>query len=186
MCHRGYKATRWHIWYASSIGKGLFILDVIKYCDHPRWCEKIPPGGGTSDRRWDLQSEVTSLIRGDTSDWRWDLQLERDLWLEVGPPIGGDTSDWRWDLQLEVTPLIRDVTSDWRWHLWLEVSPSIGGETSDQRWLMHAGPHMGTHVTCRNWLFFWKKERDYLLLITSSHHLSTRWNVNLFYSLLPE
>ena len=35
-----------------------FILDVIKYCDHPRWYEKIPPGGGTSDQRWDLQSEV--------------------------------------------------------------------------------------------------------------------------------
>ena len=110
------------------------ILDVIKYCDHPRWYEKIPPGGGTSD-------------------WRCHLQLE------VGPLIGGGTSNWRW-------------------HLWLEVSPPIRGGTSNRRWLMHVGPHRGTHVTCRNQLFFWKK-RDYLLLITSSHHLSTRWNVNL-------
>ena len=31
----------------------IFILDVIKYCDHPRWYEKIPPGGGTSNWRWD-------------------------------------------------------------------------------------------------------------------------------------
>ena len=77
------------------------ILDVIKYCDHPRWYKKIPPGGGTSNWRWDLQLEVTPPIR-------------------VGPLIGGVTSDWRWDLQLEVTspirvgPLIRGGTSNQR------------------------------------------------------------------------
>ena len=74
----------------------MLILDVIKYCDHPRWYEKIPPGGGTSDWRCHLRLEVGPLIGRVTSDWRWDLQLE------VGPPIGGDTSDWRWDLQSEV------------------------------------------------------------------------------------
>ena len=71
------------------------ILDVIKYCDHPRWYEKITPGG---------------------------------------------------------------VTSDWRWHLWLEVGPPIGGVISNRSWLVHVGPHRGTHVTCRNQLFFWKKK----------------------------
>ena len=101
------------------------ILDVIKYCDHPRWYEKIPPGGGTSNWRWHLWLEVRSPIGGDTSNWRW------DLWLEVRSPIGGPTSNWE-------APML----------------------------------HVG------NQLFF-RKKRDYLLLITSSHHLSTRWNVNL-------
>ena len=82
-------------------------------------------------------------------------------------------------LQLEVGPAIGGVTSNQRCHLWLEVGPPIRGGTSSWRWLMHVGPHRGTNVTCRNQLFFWKKKRDYLLLITSSHHLSTRWNVNL-------
>ena len=121
-----------------------------------------PIRGGTSDWRWHLQSEVGPPIEGEISNWR------THLWLEVGPPIGvrspigGDTSDWRWDLQLEVRSPNGVPTSDQRWHLWLEVGPPIGG----------------THVTCRNQLFF-EKKRDYLLLITSSHHLSTRWNVNL-------
>ena len=97
----------------------VIILDVIKYCDHPRWYKKISPGGGTSN---------------------WTCHLQLEVGLEVSPPIRGGTSNWRW--------------------------------------LMHVGPHRGTHVTCRNQLFFWKK-RDYLLLITSSSHLSTRWNVNL-------
>ena len=52
-----------------------FILDVIKYCDHPRWYEKIPPGGGTSNWRWHLWSEVTPQS-------------------EVGPPIGGGLCMW--------------------------------------------------------------------------------------------
>ena len=84
------------------------ILDVIKYCDHPRWYEKIPPGGGTSNWRWDLQLEVSPPIRGGISNWRWDLQLE------VGSPIRGDTSNWRWDLQSEVGPAIGDGISNQR------------------------------------------------------------------------
>ena len=52
-------------WYMGTV-----ILDVIKYCDYPRWYEKIPPGGGTSDWRCHLQSEVGPLIGGDTSNWR--------------------------------------------------------------------------------------------------------------------
>ena len=98
----------------SEFCMNIFILDVIKYCDHPRWYEKIPPGGGTSNQRWDLQLEVRSPIGGDTSNQRWHLQLE------VGPPIGGEISNWRWDLQLKVTPpigggtLIRGGTSNWR------------------------------------------------------------------------
>ena len=61
----------------------IFILDVIKYCDHPRWYEKIPPGGGISDWRWHLQLEVGPLIGGEISNWRWHLQWRWDLWLEA-------------------------------------------------------------------------------------------------------
>ena len=87
-----------YLFFAPLYRLSLFILDVIKYCDHPRWYEKIPPGGGTSNWRWDLQLEVTPPIRGDTSNWRWHLQSE------VGPPIGGEISNWRSHLQLEVPP----------------------------------------------------------------------------------
>ena len=86
------------------------ILDVIKYCDHPRWYEKIPPGGGTSNQRWDLQLEVGPPIgagppiRGETSNWRWDLQNSK---MDVPPLI-------RWDLQLEVPSTIRGLTFNWR------------------------------------------------------------------------
>ena len=176
---------------SSSLPRRKVVLDVIKYCDHPdgtkkylhrRWdlrLEVSPPiGGGTSDW-WDLQLEVSPPIGGGTSDWRWDLQSEVGLQLEVIPLIGGGTSNQRWHLQLEVTPPIGGGTSNQSWDLWLEVGPPTGGGTSDWRWLMHVGPHRSIHVTCRNQLFFWKKKRDYLLLITSSRHLSTRWNVNL-------
>ena len=115
-------------------------------------------GMKNTSRRWDLWLEVRSLIGGDTSNQRLDLQLE------VRSPIGGPTSNQRWHLQSEVRSSIRGEISNWRSHLQSEVTPPIGG----------------THVTCRNQLFFWKK-RDYLLLITSSHHLSTRWNVNLLF-----
>ena len=54
------------------------ILDVIKYCDHPRWYEKIPAGCArefraqmsSSDRRSHLQLEISLPIRGLTSDCR--------------------------------------------------------------------------------------------------------------------
>ena len=54
------------------------ILDVIKYCDHPRWYKKY------------LQ-EVGPLIGGEIPNWRCHLQLE----VEVGPPIGGEIPNWR-------------------------------------------------------------------------------------------
>ena len=129
-----------------------------------------------TSRRWDLQSEVPPPIGGEISNWRW------DLWLEVTPPIGGVISNWRWHPWSEVVPAIGDEISNWRWDLWLEVLPLMVGKISNWRWdlqLEVRSPIGGTHVTCRNQLFFWKK-RDYLLLITSSRHLSTRWNVNLF------
>ena len=92
----------------SCVYTGFYIiLDVIKYCDHPRWHEKIPPGDGTSDRRWDLQLEVGSQIGGLTSDQRWDLQLE------VSPPIRGETSNLRWHHQSEVGPPIRGGLCIW-------------------------------------------------------------------------
>ena len=88
---------------------------------------------------------------------------------EVGPLIGGGTSNqsgtsnWRCHLWLEVRPLIGGETSDQRCHLWSEMRPLIRGGTSDWRWLMHVGPHRGTHVTCRNQLFFWKKKRLFIV-----------------------
>ena len=104
-----------------------------------------------TSRRWDLRLEVRSPIGGPISNWRSRLQLE------MGPPIGGDTSDQRWDLQLEVRSLIGGGTSNWRWDLQLEVP------------MLHVGIS-----------YSFEKKRDYLLLITSSRHLSTTWNVNLF------
>ena len=112
-----------------------------------------PDGTKNTSRRWDLWSEMGHLIGDEISYWRWHLQLE------VTSPIGGDTSDWRWDLQLEVTPPIRGGTSNWRWDLQLEAP------------MLHVGIS-----------YSFEKKRDFLLLITSSCHLSTRWYVNLFSS----
>ena len=140
--------------------KILIILDVIKYCDHPRWYEKIPPGGGTSDWRWGPP------IGGDTSNWRWDLHSEVTPLIGVGPLIGGEASNQRWDLQSEVTPPIGGETSNQRWDL-LEVGPLIGGGLC---MLGHTGAPM-LHVGIS---YSFEKKRDYLLLITSSRHLSTR------------
>ena len=91
----------------------LLILDVIKHCEHLRWYEKIPPGGGTSNWRWNLWLELESLIGGGTSNWRWDPQLEvgppkwmSHLQSEVSPPIGGPTSNQRSHIQLEVISLL--------------------------------------------------------------------------------
>ena len=106
-----------------------FILDVIKYCDHPRLYKNI-------SRRWDLQLEVR-LIRGETSDWRLALVME------MGPLIGGETSDQKWDHQLEVRTLIIGETN-WRLDLQLEMRPLIWGRplfrggTSISRWDLHS------------------------------------------------
>ena len=95
--------------------------------------------------------EVSPLIGGDTSNQRWDLQLEVTPSIRGGAPIGGDTSNQRCNLQLEVSPLIGGDTSNWRWDLQLEAP------------MLHVGIS-----------YSFEKKRDYLLLITSSHHLSTR------------
>ena len=119
----------------------------------PQMVQKIPPGGGIFDWRWDLQLEVPPPTGGLTSNWRWDLQLEVTPWLEVTPLIGCGTSNWRWHLQSELTPSIGGDTSDQRWD-------PIGGEMSNWRWhfQLEVGPQIGgTNVTCRNQLFFWKK-----------------------------
>ena len=68
----------------------------------PQMVRKIPPGGGTSNRRWDLWSEMG------TSNQRWHLQLD------MTPLSRGRASNWRWDLQLEVSPPIRGGTSNQR------------------------------------------------------------------------
>ena len=94
---------------------------------------------------------------------------------EVGPPIGGGiggvTSDQRWDLQLEVglevSPPIRGVTSDQRWDLQLEVGPPIRGGLC--MWGHTGAPMLHVGIS-----YSFEKKRDNLLLITSSHHLSTR------------
>ena len=75
-----------------AIAQLVLVLDVIKYCDHPRWYKN-------TTRRWDLQSELGPPIRGETSNWRWDLQSEvTPSRLEVGPlklQNGYPTSDQR-------------------------------------------------------------------------------------------
>ena len=50
-------------------------LTVCSWCNQVLWSpqmvRKIPPRGGTSDWRWDLQLEVSHPIGGGTSNWRW-------------------------------------------------------------------------------------------------------------------
>ena len=128
--------------FSNSTGMSPVILDVIKYCDCPRWYEKIPSGGGTSVWRWDLHLEVRPpfglglLLKGETSDWRWDLCLE------VTPPFRGEISYQRWDLCSE-------VTSTFRGEAILEVRPPFGGGTSVQMWHLHSEvkPLIGSGTT---------------------------------------
>ena len=68
------------------------------------------------------------------SNWKSHLQSE------VGPAIGGETFTQRWDLQFKISPPIGGCC------LRLEVQPLIGG----------------THVICRNQLFFEKKKRLFI------------------------
>ena len=69
-----------------SLGQKLF-SPCYSWCNQVLWSpqmvQKIPPGGGTSNWRWDLQLEVRSPIGGDTSDQRWHLWLEAPM-LHVG------------------------------------------------------------------------------------------------------
>ena len=82
--------------YANGAISHIFLLPLFLYhswCNQVLWSpqmvQKIPPGGGTSNWRSHLQSEVTPLIkvtpliRGGTSNWRWDLWLEAPM-LNVG------------------------------------------------------------------------------------------------------
>ena len=135
---------------------------VIHYIHFPySWCNQVlwllQMVWKNTSRRWDLWLEVGPTIGGEISNRRW------HLWSEVTPPIGGGTSDYRLDLQLEVRSPIGGVTSNWRWDLQLEAP------------MLHVGIS-----------YSFEKKRDYLLLITSSRHLSTRWNVNLLFQCMQK
>ena len=138
------------------------ILDVTKYCDHPRWYEKY------------LQ-EVRPPVGGETSDWRWDLQLELEIQSERRPPIGSETTNWRWDLQSELGAPIRGETSNQRWDLQLEVGSPIRRESSNQKWYLQS--QVGPPI--RSGSYNWSSHLQ-LELPPAIRPLTSDWSSNLW------